>query len=177
MAAPGAWLSLVLLFANLLIPVFGAAAAGGEAAGNCCWLLGPVAAGGPWIDLYWLVMPALRPEVRRWAGWICFACWAWAGCGWAVVAHGRRPGLVPIKDPRLAESLAFGEHLVSLPTAYERGQPTGARFPGAKAWNCSTINNGINTSAGAGSTVATPTMSARRTWDRRPDRRNRGRGL
>jgi hypothetical protein len=61
-----------------------------------------------YIDLYWLIMPALRPEGVE-PHWLdaslllalTFICAA-------VVAHAcqRRP-LVPIGDPRLAESIAF----------------------------------------------------------------------
>jgi len=61
-----------------------------------------------YIDLYWLIMPAFRPEgvLPHWLDTslvltLTFICAA-------IVAHAcqRRP-LVPIGDPRLAESIAF----------------------------------------------------------------------
>ncbi len=61
-----------------------------------------------YIDLYWLIMPAFRPEgdLPHWLDTslvltLTFICAA-------IVAHAchRRP-LVPVGDPRLAESIAF----------------------------------------------------------------------
>ena len=73
-----------------------------------------LAAGGAWLlamhflDLYWQVMPTLHPEGIRPAALDVAAFIAVGGCfvgvaGWLM----RRQALVPIRDPRLAESLAF----------------------------------------------------------------------
>jgi hypothetical protein len=61
-----------------------------------------------WVDLYWLVMPGLHPDRPRlhWLGLLIFvglACIFVATVAWAM----RLRALVPVNDPRLAESLAF----------------------------------------------------------------------
>jgi hypothetical protein len=73
-----------------------------------------LAIGGAWVlamhfvDLYWQVMPTLHPEGLRPSILDVAALVAIGGCfvaaaGWLM----RRQALVPIRDPRLAESLAF----------------------------------------------------------------------
>jgi hypothetical protein len=73
-----------------------------------------LAAGGAWLlamhflDLYWQVMPTLHPEGIRPSALDVAALVTIGGCfagaaGWLI----RRQALVPIRDPRLAESLAF----------------------------------------------------------------------
>jgi len=73
-----------------------------------------LALGGAWIlamhfvDLYWQVMPTLHPEGVRPSMLDVAAFLAVGGCfvaaaGWLM----RRQALVPVRDPRLAESLAF----------------------------------------------------------------------
>ncbi len=73
-----------------------------------------LAIGGVWllvmhfIDLYWQVMPTLHPEGVRVSALDVAAFLAVGGCflaavGWLM----RRQALVPLGDPRLAESLAF----------------------------------------------------------------------
>jgi hypothetical protein len=73
-----------------------------------------LAIGGAWllvmhfVDLYWQVMPTLHPEGVRPAVLDVAAFVAVGGCfvaaaGWLM----RRQALVPLGDPRLAESLAF----------------------------------------------------------------------
>jgi hypothetical protein len=73
-----------------------------------------LAVGGAWLlamhflDLYWQVMPTLHPEGIRPSVLDIAAFVAIGGCfvasaGWLM----RRQALVPIRDPRLAESLAF----------------------------------------------------------------------
>jgi hypothetical protein len=73
-----------------------------------------LALGGMWllamhfVDLYWQVMPTLHPEGVR-VSLLDVA--AFVAVGGTVVAAGswllRRQTLVPLRDPRLAESLAF----------------------------------------------------------------------
>jgi hypothetical protein len=73
-----------------------------------------LALGGAWllamhfVDVYWLVMPTLHPEGVRPSALDVAAFAAVGGCfvaavGWLM----RRQALVPLRDPRLAESLAF----------------------------------------------------------------------
>jgi hypothetical protein len=73
-----------------------------------------LAVGGAWLlamhflDLYWQVMPTLHPEGLRPSVLDAAAFLAIGGCfvaaaGWLM----RRQALVPLRDPRLAESLAF----------------------------------------------------------------------
>jgi hypothetical protein len=73
-----------------------------------------LAVGGAWlltmhfVDLYWQVMPTLHPEGIRPSLLDVAALLAVGGCfvaaaGWLM----RRQALVPLRDPRLAESLAF----------------------------------------------------------------------
>ena len=73
-----------------------------------------LAIGGVWllamhfVDLYWQVMPTLHPEGLRPSFLDVAAFLAVGGCfvavtGWLM----RRQALVPLRDPRLAESLAF----------------------------------------------------------------------
>jgi uncharacterized membrane protein YpjA len=73
-----------------------------------------LAVGGAWIlvmhylDLYWQVMPTLHPEGVRPSILDVAALLVVGGCfvgaaTWLM----RRQALVPLRDPRLAESLAF----------------------------------------------------------------------
>jgi hypothetical protein len=73
-----------------------------------------LAIGGAWllamhfVDIYWQVMPTLHPEGVRPSALDVAALVAIGGCfvaaaGWLM----RRQALVPLRDPRLAESIAF----------------------------------------------------------------------
>ena len=73
-----------------------------------------LAVGGVWllamhfVDLYWQVMPTLHPQGMRPSVLDAAAFLAVGGCfvaavGWLM----RRQALVPLRDPRLAQSLAF----------------------------------------------------------------------
>jgi hypothetical protein len=73
-----------------------------------------LALGGAWllamhfVDLYWQVMPTLHPEGVRLSALDAAAFLAIGGCfvaaaGWLM----KRQALVPIRDPRIQESLAF----------------------------------------------------------------------
>ena len=61
-----------------------------------------------YVDLYWLVMPHLHPHGPA-PHWMDLACWVGlAGVFFAVVAfQAKKVCLVPTRDPRLAQSLAF----------------------------------------------------------------------
>ena len=73
-----------------------------------------LAVGGAWllimhfVDLYWQVMPTLHPEGFRPSVLDVAALLTVGGCFVAAATWLlRRQALVPIRDPRLAESLAF----------------------------------------------------------------------
>jgi hypothetical protein len=73
-----------------------------------------LAVGGAWLlamhfmDLYWQVMPTLHPEGVRLSALDAAAFVAIGGCFVAAASWlMRRQALVPLRDPRLAESLAF----------------------------------------------------------------------
>ncbi len=73
-----------------------------------------LAAGGAWLlvmhflDLYWQVMPTLHPEGFRPSVLDVAALLTVGGCFVAAASWlMRRQALVPVRDPRLAESLAF----------------------------------------------------------------------
>jgi hypothetical protein len=73
-----------------------------------------LAVGGAWLlgmhflDLYWQVMPTLHPEGFRPSVLDVAAFVAIGGCFVAAASWlMRRQALVPLRDPRLAESLAF----------------------------------------------------------------------
>ena len=73
-----------------------------------------LAVGGAWVltmhfvDLYWQVMPTLHPEGFRPSVLDVAALVTVGGCFVAAVSWVmRRQALVPLRDPRLAESLAF----------------------------------------------------------------------
>jgi len=60
------------------------------------------------IDIYWLVIPEFSPGVARFGLIDIFCFLGMNGLYTAVlVLRLRRHSLVPEKDPRLAESLAF----------------------------------------------------------------------
>jgi hypothetical protein len=73
-----------------------------------------LAVGGAWllamhyVDLYWQVMPTLHPDGLRPSALDVAALVAVGGCFVAAASWlMRRQALVPMRDPRLAESLAF----------------------------------------------------------------------
>jgi hypothetical protein len=73
-----------------------------------------LAVGGAWllamhfIDIYWQVMPTLHPDGIRASALDAAALVATGGCFVAAVSWlMRRQALVPLRDPRLAESLTF----------------------------------------------------------------------
>jgi len=106
----GSWLtvSLFLLFGHFFAPFF--------------YLMGrdvkrkgiTLAVGGTWmlfmhfVDLYWQVMPTLHPEGLR-PSILDVAAFMAVGGSFVAAASWllRRHALVPVRDPRLTESLAF----------------------------------------------------------------------
>jgi hypothetical protein len=106
----GSWqiVSLLLMAGHFGVPFFYLM---GRAVKRKGWTL---AVGGTWllamhfVDIYWQVMPTLHPEGVRPSALDVAAFVTVGGCfvavaGWLM----RRQALVPLRDPRLNESLAF----------------------------------------------------------------------
>ena len=106
----GSWMavSLFLIVGHFLAPFFYLMGRAVKRKGST------LAVGGAWLlamhflDLYWQVMPTLHPEGIRPSVLDVAAFVAVGGCfvtaaSWLM----RRQALVPLRDPRLAESLAF----------------------------------------------------------------------
>lgn len=106
----GGWanVSWALLFCHFVIPFFGLLSR------HVKRHRGALAVGAVWVllieylDLYWLVVPKLYPEGPAF-GLIDLACWVGlASLLIAAVAYNaRKVNLVPIRDPRLKQSLLF----------------------------------------------------------------------
>jgi hypothetical protein len=109
-SGPWVWVSLVLLFGNLLIPFFGLLSRHAKRrkwslSFWAVWLLVM-----HWIDLYYLVMPSLGGQSATLPFSAIDIC-LFLGIGGVYLAGlvhtaGQRP-LLPVADPRLKESLAF----------------------------------------------------------------------
>ncbi len=106
----GSWktISILLMAGHFGIPFFYLM---GRTVKRRDWAL---AAGGAWLlamhfmDLYWQVMPTLHPEGVRPSALDVAAFVSIGGCFVAAATWlMRRHALVPLRDPRLAESLAF----------------------------------------------------------------------
>jgi hypothetical protein len=106
----GSWLtvSVVLLAGHFLAPFFFLMGRTVKRKGTT------LALGGAWllvmhfVDLYWQVMPTLHPEGLSPSLLDVAALVAVGGCFVAAASWlMRRHALVPVRDPRLAESLAF----------------------------------------------------------------------
>ncbi len=106
----GSWLtvSLVLMAGHFGVPFFYLMGRAVKRRGST------LAIGGAWLlamhflDLYWLVMPTLHPEGLRpslldLAAFVTVGGCVVAAASWLM----RRQALVPLRDPRLAESLAL----------------------------------------------------------------------
>jgi len=106
----GSWeiVSLLLMAGHFGVPFFYLM---GRAVKRRNWTL---AIGGVWllvmhfVDIYWQVMPTLHPDGVRPSVLDVAAFFAVGGCFVAAASWlMRRQALVPMRDPRLAESLAF----------------------------------------------------------------------
>jgi len=106
----GSWMqvSLLLIAGHFVVPFFYLMGRAVKRKGTT------LAVGGAWllimhfVDLYWQIMPTLHPEGLRPSALDVAAFVAIGGCfvgaaSWLM----RRQALVPLRDPRLAESLAF----------------------------------------------------------------------
>lgn len=104
------WLavSLLLMAGHFLAPFFylmgrSVKRSGSTLAVGAVWLLVM-----HYVDLYWQVMPTLHPEGLRPSVLDVAAFLAVGGCFVAAASWlMRRQALVPLRDPRIAESLAF----------------------------------------------------------------------
>ena len=106
----GSWLtvSLFLMAGHFVVPFFYLMGRAVKRRGST------LAVGGAWllamhfVDIYWQVMPTLHPEGFRPSALDVAALVTIGGCfvaavGWLM----RRQALVPLRDPRLSESLGF----------------------------------------------------------------------
>jgi hypothetical protein len=107
-SGPWAAVGLAMVFGHLLIPFFGLLSRESKRrrillAAWAGWMLL-----FHWVDLYWLVMPTFAPKHLPF-GLTDLCCFIAVGslflAGLSWIARGR--ALVPLKDPRLNESLAF----------------------------------------------------------------------
>jgi hypothetical protein len=107
-SGPWVWVSLGLLFGNLLIPFFGLLSRHVKRrrwalAFWAVWLLVM-----HWIDLYWIIMPGLSPRVLPLGPIDGCLFLGLGGVYLAGLVHvAGQHALVPLADPRLGESLAF----------------------------------------------------------------------
>jgi hypothetical protein len=106
----GGWtaVSLVLLFGHFVIPFLALISRGPKRRrplliAGAIWVLIM-----HWIDVYWLVMPGASPEHVP-LGLVDVACFVGVGGLFvAAIIHALRDhALIPERDPRLEESLAF----------------------------------------------------------------------
>ena len=103
-----AGVSLVLLFGHFLVPFLALIAREPKRRRQvlvvgAAWMLLM-----HWVDIYWLVMPSLRPE-QPWPHWLDVTTCLGLGAFFveSAVHRLRDCSLMPERDPRLAESLAF----------------------------------------------------------------------
>jgi hypothetical protein len=106
----GSWttVSVFLMVGHFGVPFFYLMGRAVKRKGSTLALGGAWLLGMHYVDLYWQVMPTLHPEGLRPSVLDVAALFAVGGCfvaaaGWLM----RRQALVPLRDPRLAESLAF----------------------------------------------------------------------
>ncbi len=102
------WLSLSLLFGHFMIPFLGLMSRHAKRCTNVLAFWAVYLLIMHLVDLYWLVMPSLHTSYLV-VGMTEVCCWL--GVGGLYVANfaytARNKSLLPVKDPRLAESLAF----------------------------------------------------------------------
>ncbi|QDU91621.1 hypothetical protein Pla175_50510 [Pirellulimonas nuda] len=109
------WVSLVLLFGHLLIPFLGfmSKAVRRNRAAMTFWAVWMLLM--QLVDLFYLIMPSYSPDRVPLSGTeLITMLLALAGVKMlffaAILYQARGKWLLPIRDPRLAESLAFQEH-------------------------------------------------------------------
>ena len=106
----GEWttVSLILIFGHFLIPFLLLVSRFVKRRPMLLAITGGFVAAMCWVDIYWLVIPEFSPGVARFGllDVLCFLGMSGLFSA-ALVLRLRRVSLVPEKDPRLAESLAF----------------------------------------------------------------------
>jgi hypothetical protein len=105
---PWVWVSLALLFGHFVIPFLALISRVPKRRPLLLAVAGAWLLAMHWLDLYWVVMPEFTPAVAR-PGWADVFCLLALGGLWvcALVLLLRRHALVPEKDPRLYEAVAF----------------------------------------------------------------------
>jgi len=103
-----AWVSMVLLFGHFLIPFVVLVSRSVKRRPVLLAATGVYMIFMCWIDMYWLVVPEFSPGTARF-GLLDVFCWlGLVGIySTALFLNLRRASLVPERDPRLAESMAF----------------------------------------------------------------------
>jgi hypothetical protein len=103
-----AWVSLALLFGHFVIPFLILISRVVKRRPVLLAATGAYLIVMCWLDMYWLVIPEFSPGVARF-GVLDLLCWLGVTGVYSFVLflNLRRSSLVPEKDPRLAESLAF----------------------------------------------------------------------
>jgi hypothetical protein len=102
------WISLTLLFGHFVVPFLVLVSRFVKRRPRLLAIAGAYMLLMCWIDIYWLVIPEFSPGVVRFGALdvLCFLGMAGAWLG-GLALQLRRPSLIPERDPRLDESLAF----------------------------------------------------------------------
>jgi len=102
------WVSLVLLFGHFLLPFLGLLPRRVKRRKPTLAFWAVWALVMHWVDLYWLIMPTHSPE-RLPLGLLEIGCFLGLGGLFlaGLVRAAGRSALIPVNDPRLAESLEF----------------------------------------------------------------------
>jgi hypothetical protein len=102
------WVSLTLIFGHFLIPFLLLVSRSAKRRPKRLAAIGIYLIAMTWIDIYWLVIPEFSPGVARF-GLIDVLCFLGMTGVYTVVLALRlkRHSLIPERDPRLAESIAF----------------------------------------------------------------------
>ncbi len=102
------WVSLLLVFGHFLIPFLVLIFRGAKRNVHVLLIASAWVALMHWVDIYWLIVPELSPSKVS-LGLMDLFCMLAVGGVYAAawVLKMRRHSLVPVNDPRLAESLAF----------------------------------------------------------------------
>lgn len=106
----GDWttVSLLLIFGHFVVPFLLLVSRAIKRRPPLLAVTGGLVAAMCWVDIYWLVIPEFSPGVARF-GWLDILCFLGMNGVWSagVLLRLRKHSVIPEKDPRLAESLAF----------------------------------------------------------------------
>ena len=102
------WVSMALLFGHFVVPFLALISRHPKRRPTVLAVIAAWVLVVHWLDIYWLVMPVLSPQAVSLSLLDLALLPGMGGLLLASVAFAlRRHALLPIKDPRLAESLAF----------------------------------------------------------------------